>query len=237
MAGRMASRVSARIAARMTIQPDRMHGLEGVANTQNMTTTALATAIQQTSRLLDLPPEIRNTIYHLVLVRECRKRVLAPALPYDPALLRTCHQIRQEAQGIFLHQNTFYITVFNLRYTIPRTHWFHLVAPQNRYVVLAPETKKMQWEHLRDWLKAYHAGEATRLPVPERYLAPDSHQVAARAFVTVDRLGEVKWEVVGEALVDLLEHHRSVGRGFRRGLWTQTRRHKKGGKVVEKGEA
>jgi len=111
------------------------------------------------------------------------------------------------------------------------------VAPQNRSVVLARQTKKMQWEHLRDWLKAYHAGAATRLPVLERYLAPDSYQVAARAFEVVERLGGVKWEVVGEALGDLLEHYRGVGRGFRRGLWTRTRRHRKGGKGVEKGGA
>ncbi|KAK1063095.1 hypothetical protein LTR12_017342 [Friedmanniomyces endolithicus] len=223
----------------MANHQDIAHVLAGVANTQDMTDTAPspAPAILQTSRLLTLPAEIRNSIYDLILVREGRKRVLAPALPYDPALLRTCRQIRQEAQGIFLHQNTFYITVYNFHYTIPRTHWFHLVAPHNRSVVLALETKKMQWEHLRDWLKAYHAGEATRLPVPERYLAPDSYQVAARAFATVDRLGGVKWEVVGEALVDLLEHYRTVGRGFRRGLWTRTRRHKKGEKVVGKGGA
>ncbi|KAK0964839.1 hypothetical protein LTS01_018628 [Friedmanniomyces endolithicus] len=131
----------------MANQQDTIRGLEGAANTQNTTDSAPspATAILQTSRLLTLPPEVRNTIYHLVLVREGRKRVLAPALPYDPALLRTCRQIRQEAQGIFLHQNTFYITVYNLHYTIPRTHWFHSVAPQNRSVVLARQTKKMQW--------------------------------------------------------------------------------------------
>ncbi|KAK0263972.1 hypothetical protein LTS09_002323 [Friedmanniomyces endolithicus] len=223
----------------MANHQDIAHGLERVANTQNMTATAPspAPAILQTSRLLTLPPEVRNTIYHLVLVREGRKRVLAPALPYDPAFLRTCRQIRHEAQGIFLHQNEFYITVYNYHYTMPRTHWFHMVAPHNRSVVLALEPTKMQWEHLRDWLKAYHAGEATRLSVPERYLAPDSHQVAARAFATVDRLGGVKWEVVGEALADLLEGYRSVGRGFRRGLWTRTRRHRKGRKGVEKGGA
>ncbi|KAK0894722.1 hypothetical protein LTS16_025643 [Friedmanniomyces endolithicus] len=217
-----------------------MHGLEGVANTQNTTAKAPspAPAILQTSRLLTLPAEIRNSIYDLILVREGRKRVLAPALPYEPAFLRTCRQIRGEAQGIFLHQNEFYITVYNLHYTIPRTHWLHSVAPQNRSVVLARSTQKMQWEHLRDWLKAYHAGEAARLPVPERYLSPDMHQVAARAFQVVERLGGgVKWEVVGEALVDLLEHYRGVGRGFRRGLWTRTRRHRKGEKVVQKGGA
>ncbi|TKA67373.1 hypothetical protein B0A55_08755 [Friedmanniomyces simplex] len=132
------------------------------------------------------------------------------------SLLYTCGQIRYEAQGIFLHENHFYTTVYNLHYTVPRTHWFHLVPHRNMSAALARGTV-MRWRNLRGWVVAYHAGGATR-PEVEVHEAPECYQVVAKAFEVVDRLGDgVSWAEVGEVLVELLEGYQ-VGKGFGRGM-------------------
>ncbi|KAJ9627634.1 hypothetical protein H2203_002846 [Taxawa tesnikishii (nom. ined.)] len=55
------------------------------------------------SRLLSLPPELRNRIYEYVLTR--RHRLLPwkrqNIYPVEPALTRTCRQMRSEALGVF----------------------------------------------------------------------------------------------------------------------------------------
>lgn len=78
---------------------------------------------QQPFRLLDLPPEVRNTIYALVLQQE-RVVVLQPAnLRTQPtrmmALTQTSRAYREETLGLFYSINT-----FELRgYRFPFAEW------------------------------------------------------------------------------------------------------------------
>lgn len=69
-------------------------------------------------RLTRLPPELRNDIYELVLVDTTRPQQIHSKKVIDPALLRTCRQIRLEAQAISYCHNTFSLTVCvdNLEY-------------------------------------------------------------------------------------------------------------------------
>lgn len=55
--------------------------------------------VQQESRLLQLPPEIRNRIYEAVLLKYEMVDILRGTRV--PPVLRTCHQIRYEASGIY----------------------------------------------------------------------------------------------------------------------------------------
>lgn len=55
---------------------------------------------------LDLTVELRNEIYHEALTHDREKGRIATV-----ALLRTCRQIHSEAQGIFVAQSTFLISV------------------------------------------------------------------------------------------------------------------------------
>ena len=60
------------------------------------------------SRLLSLPPEIRNTIYRYALVqREISIRAPAFATAEQPAVLQVNHQIRTEAIDIYYYENEF----------------------------------------------------------------------------------------------------------------------------------
>ena len=63
-----------------------------------------------TSRLLRLPAELRNKIYHHTLTASEGQHVELTAIKQHSALLRTCSQIRKEATDIFYANNTFVIT-------------------------------------------------------------------------------------------------------------------------------
>ena len=56
---------------------------------------------------LDLPGEIRNQIYHYVLVSDRSYAVQLQFNPLDTAILRLNRQIFAEASGIFYHENCF----------------------------------------------------------------------------------------------------------------------------------
>ncbi|KAK4494755.1 hypothetical protein PRZ48_014111 [Zasmidium cellare] len=80
----------------------------------------------QTSRLLTLPPELRNKIYTLVLVQgapiQISERSTKPSLAargatahytrlLEPPFLLTCRQIRHEALPIFYGENVFFTAI------------------------------------------------------------------------------------------------------------------------------
>ncbi|KAK3109936.1 hypothetical protein LTR53_016293 [Teratosphaeriaceae sp. CCFEE 6253] len=59
------------------------------------------------SRLLGLPPGLRNMIYEACLVSPNGIDVAEPSQAREPALLAVCRQIRSEALGIFYSKNVF----------------------------------------------------------------------------------------------------------------------------------
>lgn len=60
--------------------------------------------------LLKLPGELRNRIYELVIVEKGRLKITAKG-PGQPALLRTCRQIRREAGTIYYGSNDFSLRI------------------------------------------------------------------------------------------------------------------------------
>lgn len=88
------------------------------------------------SRLLSLPPELRNRIYEYVLTR--RHRLLPwkrqNIYPVEPALTRTCRQMRSEALGVFYHDNTFVAPVLETdkQVTVERAiGWYKRIGAAN----------------------------------------------------------------------------------------------------------
>lgn len=65
------------------------------------------------SPLLELPPELRNTIYCLILIDGEPTELNANSIttPNCTALLQTCTQIRSEATALFLASNSFQISI------------------------------------------------------------------------------------------------------------------------------
>lgn len=59
---------------------------------------------------LRLPAELRNKIYHLVLVFD-DKLFPKPGESFQPPLLHVCRQTGEEATNIFYHENRFVINV------------------------------------------------------------------------------------------------------------------------------
>ncbi|KAK3617491.1 hypothetical protein LTR56_025254 [Elasticomyces elasticus] len=88
----------------------------------------LSTSVPIEHTPLGLPPEMRNAIYRYVLVKPDPLEV-SPGRPYayKPAFLSTCRQIRAEADGIFMNENTFTTDPGFHGYgiTIPYWHWLN----------------------------------------------------------------------------------------------------------------
>lgn len=69
-------------------------------------------AVDQRSPLLHLPPELRNRIYEYALAETEVLRLTKMVGEVDfasPGLLATCRQIRGEAKGVYLAENSFMI--------------------------------------------------------------------------------------------------------------------------------
>ncbi|KAK5716898.1 hypothetical protein LTR17_016270 [Elasticomyces elasticus] len=149
-------------------------------------------------RLLDLPPELRNQIWRYVL-HEQNAIPVSSAASQQPALLRTCHQITNETRGIFHNENTFRITVIDLKMTVPRQHWletgvtdsnartFRLVGNMNRL-------------NLKQWLKQFHEGRGVGFGVEG--LDMPSRRVVQAALKIVEALMVLNapWEPVERIL-------------------------------------
>ena len=105
-------------------------------------------ATDQQSSLLGLPPEIRNNIFALVVVRS---RPLGPlwngAMIKEPALVATCRQIRSEALSLFYGDNTLqYVTSHHAFTAFER-------APADKLAMLR-SVRAFSVDHgCKDWLR------------------------------------------------------------------------------------
>jgi len=68
---------------------------------------ASITAEMERSPLLDLPPELRNTVWRFALVRKTKIDMSKESTTAEPALLVACKQIREEGLGIYYGENMF----------------------------------------------------------------------------------------------------------------------------------
>jgi hypothetical protein len=82
-----------------------------IASAQDEQTLGTKTA-EESSPLLELPPELRNQIYRYVLVSKSTVHVGLGAFVESP-LLMTFKQIRHEATSIFYKENTIEILIDN----------------------------------------------------------------------------------------------------------------------------
>ena len=66
--------------------------------------------VSQNSRLLDLPPELRNTIYAYVLATDDVIQIPASGKPTRPSLLKVCQQITKDTNLLYYSCNKFNIS-------------------------------------------------------------------------------------------------------------------------------
>ena len=88
-------------------------------------------AATTSSRLLDLPPELRNSIYRLAL-RNIRP--IKPLTGRPPALVQANKQIRAEATSIYYAENTFSIALTACTATAI-TKWTHSLGQRNATLI------------------------------------------------------------------------------------------------------
>ncbi|KAF2773403.1 hypothetical protein EJ03DRAFT_371323 [Teratosphaeria nubilosa] len=105
-----------------------------------------------TSPLLDLPPELRNEIYRLVLVKDRQIRVTKRTAT-QPGITRVNRQTRQESLGIFLKENNFVVTVRRGLPEPPLTHW----AAKNTSGITSRFKGVETWSNILRWLEMSHS--------------------------------------------------------------------------------
>ncbi|USW58685.1 hypothetical protein Slin15195_G120040 [Septoria linicola] len=117
------------------------------------------------SLFLELPTELRNDIYRLVLVRPKHKRDVVTTIdtiPKEPALLLTCRQIRGEALGIYFRENKFTFRIRDcdaevyLKWCVRSKH--HLAAAIEFVCEGSPN-----WRNFKIRLRAHHYDRARAL--------------------------------------------------------------------------
>lgn len=84
-------------------------------------------------RLLDLPGEIRNQIYELVLIQHIPVAVYAccARLQDPPAITQTSRQLRSETLSLFYQRNRFQFEIFSPEEPNTFTPWVNSIGPHN----------------------------------------------------------------------------------------------------------
>ncbi|KAK4541935.1 hypothetical protein LTR36_007299 [Oleoguttula mirabilis] len=164
----------------------------------------------QNSPLLQLPAEIRNRIYDLVLrVPEPDDEVDAEGTVdvtadlQQPGLLRTCYQVREEALGMWYLTNCFFVCVVDCDATLAVKFEKHLELVGFPEAALSTITIGKDWDSLMLWSEAVWKEEC-RAMLEEEWSPLDGEQaviVAAHdvALQYVDRT----WEDCESALNNL----------------------------------
>ncbi|EME44790.1 hypothetical protein DOTSEDRAFT_53774 [Dothistroma septosporum NZE10] len=176
----------------------------------------MASPMQQTnSGLFNLPGELRNRIYRLVLVEgvdEVHGYIEYTNTGYDrPGLLNTCKAVRLEARTIFYYENNFFTTPTKYDSTT-------LLAWRQHLPTLGIATKGIKarirmlwgseanWPNLMIWLQRFHAEDVT---IPALSMAKISghvqskvnHYIIAGLFESAKKLRDQPWIVAEGVLV------------------------------------
>ncbi|CAK3936123.1 Hypothetical predicted protein [Lecanosticta acicola] len=113
---------------------------------------------EPTCRLLNLPAELRNEIYELVLVSSGRIELTTtrPKSLREPAFLAISRQIRTEATAIYYGSNTFCRKVYyndGRRWSLLEK-WLRKIGPE-RCSMLREMVISSGWTLNIDWVKGY----------------------------------------------------------------------------------
>lgn len=156
------------------------------------------------SRLLAIPVAIRHRISELVLCEEGYIDI-TPSDFQQPALLRTCRQIRHESSGIYCHRNRFYLHCPDFSGSGVATFFkqagMYANASVNTFPYLLPGPGPPEsWQSLKSWVRQYWMGRAYGMKVDVEH--GKAHNLAAAAFgiAASPALRTARWEEVEEIL-------------------------------------
>ncbi|GIZ46507.1 hypothetical protein CKM354_000963300 [Cercospora kikuchii] len=164
---------------------------------------------RKSCHLLNLPGEIRNTIYRYALIKTKPMKVTSKG-PGEPSLLRVCNRIRREARSIYYAENEFelHLEDFDGEALVPfknqYSYFSNWLTGQCLGVNVTNLMKgKPNWENLVAWIKADRNRRAFWPDIFREYCP--THQVAASAFRIVDSMYMRPWFEVERALEAMRE--------------------------------
>lgn len=159
--------------------------------------------------LLGIPPELRNRIYDFALVSRKRLQVTdgSPALE-QPALLRTCRQIRREAIAIYYTDNRFRFIVhaYDGAAMIPFREvlikYRESAKTSNFSIALCDNCDEVHIDNLDVWLEA-HYKDAKLVPGLRQDKSAEATMamtLARRTFGVVRAMRKQGWPEVNDVL-------------------------------------
>jgi len=135
---------------------------------------------RESSRLLQLPPELRNRIYeHAVFDNVV---MITPSLK-QPSLLHSCKQIREEALGIF-YANEFKLHIQDCDAGLLMAFSVHLKDVGHEDGVMRFSVGGKNWNNLQQWCLRIWAGDVR--PLSARWSDLDKHGHAMMTVKTAD---------------------------------------------------
>jgi hypothetical protein len=155
--------------------------------------------------LLGLPPEIRNQIYDEVLLGDDMVDLfllIDKTNHQDPALLRVCRLLREEATSVYRKNVAFDLMVEELKLAPQPQHWIWNELDIKDIVYDRP----WYWDldNLIEWLRPYHEGAtAARFAESVEYYdfsAQPCYEFLVSAFDHVEELKEEPWGVLEKGL-------------------------------------
>ncbi|KAK5127544.1 hypothetical protein LTR85_006884 [Meristemomyces frigidus] len=156
------------------------------------------------SGFLKLPPELRNRIYEMVLVEEDFIHVTRQP-SFEPPLLKTCHQIRDDALQIYFEMNAFvfYAPAFDSTAIMRWTAKVRRMGEGMRAIAAHWQSvfdDMPDWSNLMLWLRRYHAGEAES-GIDDDNPSPDQEdKILVMMFGMVEDLADLRWPQVERIL-------------------------------------
>lgn len=163
-------------------------------------------AERQSSPLLRLAPELRNRIYEFAAIEDDQPIKVQPSLR-QPPFLATCHQIRDEALGIWYEANEFEVTVKDCDAASLLNPWIgHCcdVGQQNANITMSIQGQ-LDWPKIVSWCHAIATGGRSR-----RLLMGDDmnrhEEVVAKAHEVAERFRGRSWKGCLKALEYVREH-------------------------------
>lgn len=157
------------------------------------------------SRFLDLPSELRNEIYALVLVSDGRLTI-TPANNHRPALLQVNQQIQSEAWHFYYLQNEFMLETVNydlsniLAFERHARKWRDTMWSEGRGVSHLHRLSSGSWENLLEWLRRVHEN-GSFMAWNWDDTCNEQLKATARLFVVVRDLADLEWSRVVPVLL------------------------------------
>jgi hypothetical protein len=190
------------------LSPEHAHpSSTAISRARATTTTRLPTPATRSSSspFMDLPGELKNRIYFYGLVKPSNIEITTLNWPtHQPALLKTCKQIRHEALSIFYSENNITANVDDWSPAVKHAchelwarHGLKTALFFSHYFTGGPH-----WENLLAWLKAFYLGEMKGLSdVVNKNRALKRKTVGVMfAMATAAREHDMLWHVLKELL-------------------------------------